>query len=146
MGRSLKGKERATDLICLQKEGYLLLVCSVSRDSVALTHHCSYSKSGLLMGCLVYAAISVGDLGTGRVRNGGRTGPRLALLFRVAHVLAGPRHLLPHCLCLKRAFPALSNQMVAFLGGIHKTHLSDGGNGGDWSWPQEMSHALRKKI
>lgn len=32
----------------------------------------------------------MGDLGTGRGRNGGKTGPRVASLFRVGHVLGWP--------------------------------------------------------
>lgn len=115
VGRSIKGKERASDLMWPQKEGHLLLVCSVFRDSVAVTRHCSYSKGGLLMSCLVNAAISMGDLGTGRDRNGGKTGPRLALLFRVTSVLTGPRHLLPRCLCLRRAFPSPLKSNGGFL-------------------------------
>lgn len=114
MGRLVKGKEKDAGLMWLQKECHLLLVCSVSKVSVAMTCPCSYSKGMLLVACLVYAAISKGDLGTGRYRNGGKTGPRLALLFRVAHVLAGP-YLLPHCLWLRRAFPSPLKSNGSFL-------------------------------
>lgn len=59
VGRLLKGKERATSLMWLQKEGHLLVVCPVSRNNVAVTRYCSYSTGRLPMGCLVYAGISM---------------------------------------------------------------------------------------
>lgn len=59
VGRLLKGEERAANLMWPQKEGHLLVVCPVSRNNMAVTRYCSYSKGRLPMGYLVYVGISM---------------------------------------------------------------------------------------